>query len=98
MACPGLHCKVTSREERDCGAGVLLLLGSSVRYLELQGFTLSWQFKNIKATIKGWEGKSRVTQVVSYLGHQGFLKVVVGLSSCVAISVCIQDGSLEWIP
>ena len=34
----------------------------------------SWQILNIRAGIREWEGKSGITQVVSYLGYPGLSK------------------------
>ena len=34
----------------------------------------SWQILNIRAGIREWEGKSGITEVVSYLGYPGLSK------------------------
>lgn len=59
--------------ERKCeDLGVVLpLLGSRVGSLGFRKFTCYWQILNIRAKVKIREGKSRVMQVVSRVGHLG---------------------------
>lgn len=63
-------------------------------------FTLYWWIQSIRAAIKVWEGKSRVTQVLCIRVTQDFLKRKPpagegwpsSLSGCVVGNIFIRDG------
>ena len=61
----------------------------------------SWQILNIRAGIREWEGKSGITEVVSYLGYPGLSKRGTSwagqlgfLFSCFTTDCLIQLGHM----
>lgn len=84
--------------ERQCGPDFIEVEDGVPRFC---GFIIYWWIKNIRAGIKPWGGKSRVTTEVAYLGHPGlsikgtsWVGSPGSVSSCVAGNVFIQD---EWL-
>ena len=76
----------------------LPLLGLRVKYLGFHRYTLLANLKR-KSGIRAWGGRNRVTQVLSYPGHLGFLKggwwlcVLFSFdNSCaIGLAVCLFD-------
>lgn len=84
-----------SQRERERDHGVLSSWGLRTRSL-----SISWS-----VGFKGQEGRSRVTQVVSYLDHPGLSKRGIPwlgqpspLARAAAGHLFIRDGSLKWSP